>query len=66
MLYTTHPAGSSLTSDWLVNSFIMVVESEFSVQIPTKKFSKDNHHKLFTNQSEVSVQIVNLYSSLRP
>ena len=23
----------------------MVVESEFSVQIPTKKFSIDNHHK---------------------
>ena len=57
------PAGRTLTSDWLVNSFIIVVyekmffkvQSEFSVKSITKIVSSlRTIIKLFTNQSEVS------------
>ena len=34
-----HPAGRARTSDWSVNSFIMVVYEKFSVQSTTLKMS---------------------------
>ena len=47
-----YATGSEITSDWLVNSFIMVlyetffkVQSKFSVQSSTKKILIDNHFK---------------------
>ena len=59
----SHPAGTALSSDWSVNSFIMVVyekkiflkfSQNFLFNTRLKIFLQTTIVKLFTNQSEVS------------
>ena len=49
----SHGVGSSINSDWFVNSFTMVVYESFVFKGRLKYFSQTTIIKLFTNQSEL-------------